>query len=123
MSADHERITTVKFLRKQAKDAGDLKTPRGQALHKAAGHLVRLQEELDRLAALAAAATPESTVEFGAQGIHRVFETEMAATRPGYPGQAWESLNEEAREQFRQMCRGALGWPIVERAMDDADAA
>ena len=101
-----ERITTVKFLRKQAKDAGDLGTVKGRALHKAAAHFIRLGEELRRCEK-----ARDGDIDATAEGIRLVAEEELVAMRPDYQVVPWERLDDEQKKRWVRMARVAHGMP------------
>lgn len=104
MDHNPERITTVKFLRRQARDAGDLSTVRGRALHKAAAHFIRLGEELRRCEK-----ARDGDIEATAQGIRAVAEEELLASQPGRQVVPWERLEEDTRQRWLRMARVAHG--------------
>ena len=117
-----ERISTVKFLRTKAEEAGGIRTTPGQALHRAAGHFIRLQEELERCRLVT-----QSILSSGDQGVDDQF---LDAAAAGIYGVArlramiasdhsvvppeWATLDAPAKEPYLLMARAAHGEPVVE---------
>jgi len=119
LSPDHQP-TTVRFLRKQARDAGDLGTVRGRALHKAAAQFIRLGEELLRCSRLVSEQVPPDRLELAAQGIHLVLTEHQVRQHPDAPRpEPWERLGPQDRALLLLMARAAHGEPICEVPEDD----
>jgi hypothetical protein len=124
-----ERVTAVKFLRTLAEQAGGLRTPQGQAIHRAAGHMVMLHEELRRVSVLKDT-TGEHSREVllaAAEGIYNVAREKMITTSEGrMVPDAWEMVlrdRPEEAEQYVHMAVAALGGPVFIPPCTDEEAA
>jgi hypothetical protein len=113
-----ERVTAVKFLRKLAEDAGGIRTPHGQAIHRAAGHMVKLHEELHRCAQLkdlSGEHTPER-LDAAASGIYEIARQALIEKSGGERvPDAWDVVVRERPEEARMyigMAIAALGGPV-----------
>lgn len=127
-----EKITAVKFIRKLADDMGGIHTPRGQAIHRLAGHFIKLQEELARcgqLKDLTGDHTPER-IDAAAAGIYEVARHQMARASGGQQvPDEWPVIcrdSPQEAEMYRVMALAALGGPVfipVASAEDIAEGA
>lgn len=113
-----EQLTAVKFLRTMAEEAGGLKSPRGQALHRAAGHFITLHEELRRTALLKDLSGEHSRERLAAaaEGIYNVARQKMIeATGGERVPDAWEVMLRDRpgeAEGYIHMAIAALGGPV-----------
>lgn len=112
------QISTVKFLRHCAETSGGLKTARGQAFHRAAGHVVRIDEELQRIRAR------ELEIAGGDDVITRTATNIYAMVRQDARDQGfaepptWDALPPEQHARFIRYAEAALGAPAYERPVD-----
>lgn len=113
-------ISTVSFLRTQAKQAGGEKTSRGLALHRAAGHFQMLADEVGRLGRLAEN-NPERRMWAAAEGIYEVQRMQMVREHrsvvPPFSG-----ASEDTRALFFRMAEVAHGRPLVTAEPDEEDS-
>lgn len=111
-----EKVTAVKFIRNLARQQGDIHTPQGQALHRVAAHMIRLQEELERcsrLHDLRGEHTPE-ILDAAAKGIYGIAQEQMHRTTGKRPDD-WEVVTRDRPEEaqmYHHMAIAALGGPI-----------
>jgi hypothetical protein len=124
-----ERVTAVKFLRTLAEQSGGIRTPQGQAIHRAAGHMVMLHEELRRLGQLKdlSGEHTREKLEAAAEGIYNVMREKMIRASDGKVvpdawGMCLQHRSEEA-EGYIHMALAALGGPVFIPPCTDEEAA
>lgn len=122
-----EKISAVKFIRKLAEEAGGITRPQGAALHRLAGHMIRLQEELERVSHLhdlQGDHTPER-IEASARGIYAVASEQVTRSSEGrIVPQPWDAVVAERpaeAEVYRTMALAALGGPVFPPVGDAED--
>jgi hypothetical protein len=108
--------STVSFLRTQAEQAGGVSTSRGQAFHRAAARVIRLEEDLDRVRGHETAG-PCPDVEAAAT----VYEMTRRDVIDKYPSQPelhpplWPALPPAEQERWVRIVRVARGGPATLR--------
>lgn len=124
-----ERVTAVKFLRNLADQAGGVRTPQGQAIHRAAGHMVMLYEELKRCGALKelSGEHTQERLRAAAEGIYNVARQKIIETTGGARvPDAWELVLQhrpEEAEGYIGMAIAALGGPVFIPPCTEEEAA
>lgn len=123
-----ERVTAVKFLRGLAEEFGGINTSKGQAIHRAAGHMVMLHEEMRRLGHLKdlAGEHTREKLEAAAEGIYNVTRHKvMEATGGQRVPDAWAMVlkdRPEEAENYIHMATAALGGPVYVPPCTDEEA-
>lgn len=129
MTREPEKVTAVKFLRSLAEQAGGIRTPQGQAIHRAAGHMVMLHEELRRVALLKDTSGEHSRekLEAAAEGIYNVMREKMIRSTDGkIVPDAWSAClahRPEEAENYIHMAIAALGGPVYIPPCTEEEAA
>jgi hypothetical protein len=124
-----ERVTAVKFLRTLADQAGGIRTPQGQAIHRAAGHMVKLYEELKRCSVLKDLSGEHSRekLEAAAEGIYNVMRMKMIESSGGkvVPDEWIHCITNrpEEAENYIHMATAALGGPVFIPPCTEEEAA
>lgn len=124
-----EKVTAVKFLRTMAEQAGGVHTPQGQAIHRAAGHMVMLHEELRRCSQLKdlSGEHTRARLEAAAEGIYNVARVKMIEASDGQRiPDAWGIMLEhrpDEAEGYVHMAIAALGGPVFIPPCTDEEAA
>lgn len=113
------QISTVKFLRNLAESFGGLKTVRGRGLHRATAHVIRMDEELQRQAALALMDNGDPTDQSAQNIYHQACEEMRQKGQPVPP--PWAQAPEETRDMFRRYWKAAVGAPVYERPVHADD--
>lgn len=95
---------TLKFIRTQAEQMGGVRTPRGQAMHRAAAHVQRLEELVDRLVRGPGSESLEQT----ARVLHGLARDRVVA-QGGPSPPLWGQMSPDERVFWLTMARAARG--------------
>lgn len=107
-------VSSVRFLRQLAGTFGGLDTIRGRGLHKAAAHMMKLGEELQRCEQMVADREIDHTL--AAAGIYAVAREETIVQSQGAqepPEWSFIAFTPEA-DRWIRMARAAHGAPVYE---------
>jgi hypothetical protein len=129
MQKEPERVTAVKFLRTPRRAGGRHRDTQGQAIHRAAGHMVMLYEELKRCSMLKETSGEHTRerLEAAAEGIYNVMREKMITAVAGrIVPDAWGvtlAHRPEEAEGYVHMAIAALGGPVFIPPCTDEEAA
>lgn len=110
--------STIKFLRAQARAAGDVRTSLGQALHRATARVIRLEEDLDRVRNQEIGGLcPDEDAAIAAHELLRRDIIDAGGEAP--PN--WKALRDVDRDRWIRIVRLARGGPATVREAGDDD--